>query len=189
MPPGWDGVETIEKLWQVDSELQTVICTAFADYSWQEMVARLGRSDRLLILKKPFDPIEVRQLASALTEKWNLSRREKLALLAARSAEQEARAYAASLETVNQALETSRKAAESISQAKSVLLLNMARNLTGPMGAMLDVAEKILGVDAAHEAEWLSNLGTLCHDGSQLRRKLQDVLDLSELETGFCSKR
>ena len=72
MPPGWDGVETLEHLWQVDPDLQAVICTAYADYSWTEIIARLGRGDQFLILKKPFDPIEMSQLASALSRKWIL---------------------------------------------------------------------------------------------------------------------
>ncbi|MEO6281282.1 ATP-binding protein [Roseateles sp.] len=70
MPPGWDGVETIEHLWRVDPRLQVVICTAYSDTSWEEVLTRLDARDRLLILKKPFDNIEVRQLASALTAKW-----------------------------------------------------------------------------------------------------------------------
>jgi len=74
MPPGWDGVETIQHLWEVDPTLQVVICTAYSDYSWEDMLQKLGESDQLLILKKPFDNIEVRQLASALTAKWRLSR-------------------------------------------------------------------------------------------------------------------
>jgi diguanylate cyclase (GGDEF)-like protein len=74
MPPGWDGLETVERLWEVDPQLHVVICTAFADYSWEEVVERLGRSDKLLLLKKPFDNAEVWQLACALTEKWNLTR-------------------------------------------------------------------------------------------------------------------
>ncbi|MBW8831206.1 MAG: response regulator [Burkholderiales bacterium] len=73
MPPGWDGVETIERLWQADSRLQVVICTAYSDTSWEEVLPRLGARDRLLILKKPFDPIEVRQLANALTAKWEMT--------------------------------------------------------------------------------------------------------------------
>ncbi len=72
MPPGWDGIETTTHLWEVAPDLQAVICTAFSDYSWEEMIAKLGQNDRLLILKKPFDNVEVLQLASAMTEKWRL---------------------------------------------------------------------------------------------------------------------
>ncbi|WP_114969630.1 EAL domain-containing protein [Rhodoferax ferrireducens] len=73
MPPGWDGVETIERLWQEDARLQIVLCTAYSDYSWTDVFARLGALDRLLILKKPFDNIEIRQMASALTVKWQMT--------------------------------------------------------------------------------------------------------------------
>jgi CheY-like chemotaxis protein len=34
MPPGWDGIETISRIWEVYPELQVVICTAYSDYSW-----------------------------------------------------------------------------------------------------------------------------------------------------------
>ncbi|MDZ7637228.1 MAG: response regulator [Bryobacterales bacterium] len=74
MPPGWDEVETIEHLWKAYPSLQVVVCTAYSDYSWAEIRRRLGNSDSLLILKKPFDNIEVTQLAWALTRKWEVSR-------------------------------------------------------------------------------------------------------------------
>lgn len=74
MPPGWDGLQTIEHLWKVDSNLQVVICTAFSDYSWSEIIDRVEHRDRLLILKKPFDNVEVCQLAISLTHKWELER-------------------------------------------------------------------------------------------------------------------
>lgn len=64
MPPGWDGLQTIEAMWKVDPDIQVVICTAFSDYSWEEIQQRLGKTDKLLILRKPFDPVEVRQMAS-----------------------------------------------------------------------------------------------------------------------------
>jgi two-component system NtrC family sensor kinase len=80
MPPGIDGVETTSRLWEDDPDLQVVICSAYADYSWEDMMAKLGLSQRLLILRKPFDGIEVRQLAFALTDKWELLRSNRLHL-------------------------------------------------------------------------------------------------------------
>jgi diguanylate cyclase (GGDEF)-like protein len=70
MPPGWDGLETIEHLWAADPDVQVVICSAHSDYDWSDFMERLGHSDKLLVLKKPFEPIEVLQCASALTRKW-----------------------------------------------------------------------------------------------------------------------
>lgn len=80
MPPGWDGVETVDRIWREFPDLQVVICTAHSDYDWDDMVAKLHRTENLLILKKPFDNIEVRQLACALTEKWRLARQAHLRL-------------------------------------------------------------------------------------------------------------
>lgn len=72
MPPGWDGIRTIQRMWQEQPELQVVLCTAYSDYSWDDMIKELGQTDRLLVLKKPFDNIEVHQIVCALAEKWHL---------------------------------------------------------------------------------------------------------------------
>ena len=78
MPPGWDGVETIEHLWKVDPDLQVVICTAHSDYNWNDIAQRLGLSDNFVVLKKPFDIIEVSQLAHALTAKWTATHQARM---------------------------------------------------------------------------------------------------------------
>jgi PAS domain S-box-containing protein len=77
MPPGWDGIETIRRIWKCHTDLQVVICTAFSDHSWEDILAKLGNSDSLLILKKPFDNVEVLQMAHAFTKKWLLTRQAK----------------------------------------------------------------------------------------------------------------
>ena len=77
MPPGWDGLKTIEEIWAVDPEIQVVICTAYSDYSWEDISQRLGMNENLLILKKPFDTSEVAQLATTMTQKWILARQAK----------------------------------------------------------------------------------------------------------------
>ena len=92
MPPGWDGLLTVEKIFEADDEIQAVICTAYSDTRWHELQRRFGVSDRLMILKKPFDPAEACQLVCAMTEKWNiaLKRRQAMqALLAARETARE----------------------------------------------------------------------------------------------------
>ncbi|HWH87063.1 MAG TPA: ATP-binding protein [Pseudomonas sp.] len=78
MPDGWDGAKTIEHLWQHDPKLQVVVCTAYSDYSWDELLNRLQAHDRLLILKKPFDNIEVQQMANTLLTKWQMTEKASL---------------------------------------------------------------------------------------------------------------
>lgn len=77
MPPGWDGVETIQKLWEVDPHLQVVICSAYSDYTSEQIAAKLHVAEPMPMLKKPFDPVEVMQLATALSTKSSQRRREK----------------------------------------------------------------------------------------------------------------
>lgn len=77
MPPGWDGIETISRIWKEYPELEVVICTAYSDYSWEEMQHKLGNSDRVVLLKKPFDCVEVLKLAQTLTDKWQAAQQAK----------------------------------------------------------------------------------------------------------------
>jgi len=183
MPPGWDGIETIHHLWQADPKLQAVVCTAYADYSWDQMIAKLGHTDRLLILKKPFDPVEVQQLAGALTEKWNGMAREKARYDEARAAEQEAKAYAASLVMTNRALETARAGAVAAAQAKSEFLANMSHEFRTPMIAILGHADLLSDKDLA-DADRNEHLTTIREQGAALLTMLSDILDISALETG-----
>ncbi|MBL8860789.1 MAG: response regulator [Planctomycetes bacterium] len=183
MPPGWDGIETLARIFEADPRIQAVICTAYSDHSWDEIRARLGRSDRLLILKKPFDNVEVQQCASALTEKWNAEARERERIDEARAAEREARAYAASLATANRALETARAAAVAAAQAKSEFLTNMSHEIRTPMIAILGAAE-LLSDAGLQEPERLEQLDSIRGEGGRLLSILGDILDLSSIESG-----
>lgn len=176
MPPGWDGIETAQKLWEADPELQIVLCTAYSDYSWQETVAALGRTDRLLILKKPFDRVEVCQFASALTEKWNLVLRERQSLQTAVRAEMEARAYAASLETMNHALETSWAKAESELKRRGDYLMRIASEVLAP--AQLLLVQRVASESARTGAD------RLVDPAIAIASAITHVLDLAAMDVG-----
>ena len=77
MPPGWDGLETSARIRKRDSDIEIVIVTAYSDRDRWSLVEAVGDPSKLLYLKKPFDPDEIRQLAHSLTEKWNLLQRER----------------------------------------------------------------------------------------------------------------
>lgn len=72
MDSSYDGVKTIKELWKVDGNIQIVICSDHNDFSCEQTIEQLGTEENLLFLKKPFDPIMVRQLTVSLTKKWKL---------------------------------------------------------------------------------------------------------------------
>jgi len=69
MPPGLDGIKTISKIWEAYPSMEIVICTAYSDYSWVDIIDILGPSDHLLVLKKPFDADEAQQMALSMTRR------------------------------------------------------------------------------------------------------------------------
>ncbi len=183
MPPGWDGIQTIKRLWDEDQDLQVVICTAYADYSFDEIVDVLGSSDRLLILKKPFDPVEVRQLAVALTEKWNLIRSDRERMMELHQAEQQLRERASELESANKLLEEANLRAQAANQAKSEFLANMSHEIRTPMTGILGYGDLICDPTVPLE-DRLKYGDIIRRSGTHLLTILNDILDISKIESG-----
>jgi signal transduction histidine kinase/HPt (histidine-containing phosphotransfer) domain-containing protein len=152
MPPGWDGLETIERLWKEDAELQVVICTAYSDHSWEDIVRRLGHDDRLLILQKPFSSVEVSQLATSLTGKWDLARLAKVRL----------------------------EAAEAASRAKSQFLANMSHEIRTPMSGILGMSELLLQTPLSDKQHRFAK--AVHSSGTALLEIINDILDFSKAE-------
>jgi two-component system, NtrC family, sensor kinase len=86
MPPGLDGIEVTPMLWKADPSLHIIICTAYSDYSWEQMFAKVGTSDRMYFLQKPFDRMEVLQLAHTLVERRRVQRESRAKLEQMKSA-------------------------------------------------------------------------------------------------------
>ena len=103
MPPGLDGIQTTARLLREDDDVGIVICSAYSDHSWEEMTSAFGKTDRVLILKKPFDTVEVRQLAHALQRRWELS---QLAALKVQDMTAVIDAQTRELRAANEALKT-----------------------------------------------------------------------------------
>ncbi len=143
MPVGWDGLTTVSKLWEAAPGLQIVLCTAHSDWSWDELTRRLGPSDSLLILKKPFDNIEVLQLAHALCRKWDLAR-QGLTRMADLDAVVERRTRA----LVSQIEERRRAELRLRSFSNLSNRLNSTRTAKEAAQIIVDVADQLVGWDA-----------------------------------------
>lgn len=175
MPPGWDGVETIEKIWEVDPDLHIVICTAYSDYSWHETVRKLDKTEQLLILKKPFDGIEVYQIATAMTGKWALAREVRL-----RQGDLETRIdeRTGQLVAANEALKVH-------DRLKSEFVINVSHELRTPLTIFKGILSNALAsVFGEIDTRLREKLEIADESVSRLARIISDFLDISEIGAG-----
>jgi two-component system, cell cycle sensor histidine kinase and response regulator CckA len=73
-PSSWDRIEFVENIFRRDPAVQVVLCMDLSDGSGNAIAKRLGPTDRLFLLKRPIDDIEMRLLASSLARKWGVTR-------------------------------------------------------------------------------------------------------------------
>ena len=74
MPPGMDGVGTIRRIREIDTEIELVIMTAYSAKPLSEIVSDMVLLDKLLYIRKPFAREEIQQISLSLVEKWNVAR-------------------------------------------------------------------------------------------------------------------
>ncbi|MCX6938650.1 MAG: hybrid sensor histidine kinase/response regulator [Verrucomicrobia bacterium] len=176
MPPGIDGVQTALRLRAEYPDLQILLCTAYADYTWADLAAAFPDSDSVLLLKKPFDAIEVLQIAHALCRKWELAL-ENQALI--RDLESRVAARTAQLARTTEELAVALRAAQAADRAKHAFLRSVSHELNTPLNGIQGAASILAG--SSHPET--KQLGQVIHDsGARLNRLFTRILLYLQLE-------
>jgi two-component system, sensor histidine kinase len=177
MPPGWNGIETIRQIWKKYPDIEMVICTAYSDFSWEEINQTLGGSHRLLVLKKPFDRMEVKQLALSLSVKSTYYKKFQEHISELEKA----------VKNRTKELEKAKIDAESANRAKSTFLANMSHELRTPLNAILGYTELMTRENDLSDVQD-QHLSIVQRSGNHLLSLINNILDLSKIEAGLMEK-
>jgi signal transduction histidine kinase len=185
MPPGIDGIVAVQKIWEQYPNIEIVICSAYSDYNWENIIKIFGKTDKLMFLQKPFNRIAIQQMALSMVTKWEVQNelRELVDTLDAK-VEKRTRELKIALEQMKKAQKEREKAAAAAAaqKARSEFLSIMGHELRTPLNAILGFADLLKPhVPSGKPAEYLSSIKT---SGKALIGMVNDILDISKMEAG-----
>ncbi|MBN2443083.1 MAG: response regulator [Spirochaetales bacterium] len=169
MPPGLNGVKATKKIWELNDDVEVVICTAYSDYSWDDIIEELGSSDHLLFLKKPFNSIEIKQMALSLVKKWNLNFQLNRVI---NNLETQVQKRTEELEIANESLKKA-------NEQKTRFFINLAHETRTPLTLISNYLEKYIS-----KAGMDSDLRILKHNIDLMLKNMVNFLDVEKLRRG-----
>jgi signal transduction histidine kinase len=176
MPPGIDGVQTARQMRAQHPDIQIVLCTAFADYTWSDLLQAFPESHGVLLLKKPFDAIEIHQIAAALCRKWHLDV-ENQALV--QNLENRVAERTAELTQTAAELASALTAAQAANRAKNDFLRCVSHELNSPLNGIHGAASLL----SIHDDPTTQKMGQIIiESSSRLNRMFNRILIYLQLD-------
>ncbi|MGH6962448.1 MAG: ATP-binding response regulator, partial [Dongiaceae bacterium] len=179
MPPGINGVETAREIRAIDPDLHIVFVTAYSDTDPRDIARMVPPVERLFYVAKPFQPLELQQFASALSNKWRAEQE------LAGAHDQLKRQYSA-LQMANAELTDARQMAESASRIKTEFMANVSHELRTPLNSIIGFSEIMINQqygDIGND-RYRSYVHDIFTSGSHLLGIVSDILDISKIEVG-----
>lgn len=177
-----NGLHLVSQLWHHDPNLNIVICISDPGPDWQQIFDTLGESDQLLILKKPFGDLVLRQMVHAMIRQWQLVKESQSVMQYFAHQNQELNAANSQLKEMQTQLLQSEKMS-SIGQ----LAAGIAHEINNPIGfiksnlnSLKTYTEDLLRLTAAYQAaeEKITSSETL-----QLLQTIKQQIDLDYLKS------
>jgi signal transduction histidine kinase len=177
MPPGVDGVQVAQAIREIDPNLHIVIVTGFSDVQPREIVRRVPPREKLFYVAKPFQAMELQQLASALAHKWEVE--QNLVRAHMKLQQQYADLHQAHREALS-----AKTQAEVADRSKTEFLANMSHELRTPFNAIIGFAELMwreqfgpIGND-----RYRDYLNDIRNSANHVLCLINDILDVSKVD-------
>ena len=181
MPPGMDGVQATEKIWQKHSNIEIVIASAYSDYSWDKILEKFGQTDKLLFVKKPFNIIVIKQLTLSLITKWVIAEKNREYM---EHLEKQVKERTAELQELLRHMTQLKEKAEESDRLKSAFLANMSHEIRSPMNAILGFAELLTSKKDLPEEKRIKYLNFVRTSGKSLLNLINDIICIAKIEAG-----
>lgn len=179
--PGLDGLTVIRKLKEIDQDIEIIILTGHAELS--NVIEAFRHYGAFDYLAKPLESVEELFIAvNRAIESRLLKIENKVLIKQLRQAKEDLEDR---VEIRTAELKKMKGAAEAANLAKSNFLANMSHELRTPLNHIIGFTELIIdnqfGDLNSQQKEYLSNV---LESGKHLLSLVNDILDLSKVETG-----
>jgi signal transduction histidine kinase/ActR/RegA family two-component response regulator len=149
--------------------------------SWATVIALIRFAPHALAMPDLARRSEVLQLEVEECERVEAQQQQLISELAVAQAQLEEQAIA--LEFQNRSLQEANVRADAANLAKSHFLANMSHEIRTPMTAILGFAD-LLREECHDRPQAVRSLEVICRNGEHLLEVINDVLDLSKIESG-----